>query len=241
MAKQADSSSAPELHSANTSPFQRALKSVISVGRELLAKQGTSSTLVRGSADSLTALCKDLLDHRGEASGLALAEEIAGAYKDLDSAARLQFLRSLAAEFSVDRDAVLASADRYRDDPSQTNLESIAHSVEAPRQQLFRRISMAPEGTRTLVALRGDLLGLLREYPELKSVDSDLKHLFVYWFNKGLLELRQIDWSSPAIVLEKLIEYEAVHAINGWEDLRGRLREDRRCFAFFHPARCAAM
>jgi malonyl-CoA decarboxylase len=58
----------------------------------------------------------------------------------------------------------------------------------------------------------------------------------VSWFNKGFLEMRRIDWSSPALVLEKIIDYEAVHQINGWDDLRSRLRDDRRCFAFFHPA-----
>ncbi len=236
MPKQADDNTAPELESANTSPFQRALKSVISVGRELLAKQKSTPVLVRGSAQSLTALCRELLDHRGEASGLALAEQIAEAYGDLDEQQKLRFLLSLATDFNVDHDLILASADAYRDDPSQANLERIAHAVEAPRKKLFRRINTAPEGTRTLVALRGDLLRLLRSHPELKGVDSDLKHLFMYWFNKGFLDLRQIDWSSPANVLEKLIEYEAVHEINGWDDLRGRLRDDRRCFAFFHPS-----
>jgi malonyl-CoA decarboxylase len=95
---------------------------------------------------------------------------------------------------------------------------------------------MAPEGTRTLVALRGHLLPLLQADPALRAIDSDLRHLFVSWFNKGFLELRRIDWSSPASVLEKIIDYEAVHEINGWDDLRSRLGEDRRCFAFFHPA-----
>jgi malonyl-CoA decarboxylase len=84
--------------------------------------------------------------------------------------------------------------------------------------------------------MRGDLLEVLPSNPALKGVDSDLKHLFVSWFNKGFLELRRIDWSSPALVLDKIIAYEAVHEINGWDDLRSRLREDRRCFAFFHPA-----
>ncbi|MEZ5572517.1 MAG: malonyl-CoA decarboxylase [Halioglobus sp.] len=116
------------------------------------------------------------------------------------------------------------------------NLWAINHAVEAPRQKLFRRINMAPEGTRTLVGMRGHLLQMLRANPELRGVDSDLKHLFISWFNKGFLELRRIDWSSPASVLEKVIHYEAVHEINGWDDLRSRLREDRRCFAFFHPA-----
>src|SRR5262249_17093942 len=42
--------------------------------------------------------------------------------------------------------------------------------------------------------------------------------------------------NTPAAVLERLIRYESVHAIAGWDDLQRRLAEDRRCFAFFHPA-----
>jgi malonyl-CoA decarboxylase len=66
--------------------------------------------------------------------------------------------------------------------------------------------------------------------------DAAGRHLFGSWFNHGFLELRQVDWQSPAAVLEKLITYEAVHEIKGWDDLRRRLAPDRRCFAFFHPA-----
>jgi len=217
------------------SPFRQAISSVITVGRELLARQRVAN-LPGDSAQSLKKLCSALIDHRGEASGLALAEKVAGAYQHLDANQKLLFLQSLATDFDVDPVRVLNATDKYRETPSQENLEVISHAIEAPRKKLFRRINMAPDGTRMLVKLRGDLLELLGDHPELHAVDSDLKHLFVYWFNKGFLQLRQIDWSSPGYLLEKLIEYEAVHEINGWDDLRGRLRDDRRCFAFFHPA-----
>jgi malonyl-CoA decarboxylase len=142
----------------------------------------------------------------------------------------------LATEFEVDSEAVLEAVENYRADTCIENLWAINRAVEAPRQKLFRRINMAPEATRTLVAMRGHLLDMLKSNAALRGVDSDLKHLFISWFNKGFLELRRIDWSSPASVLEKIIDYEVVHEINGWDDLRSRLREDRRCFAFFHPA-----
>ena len=216
--------------------FGRALGSVMEAGREILARRLPTATAPEGSPQALTALCRELLDHRGEASGLALAEKITRAYRLLEPEGQLEFFRSLATDFGVDREQVLAAVERYRADSSHQALSAISHATEAPRQKLFRRINMAPEGTRTLVSLRGDLLQVLRANPELKPVDSDLKHLFISWFNKGFLELRNIDWSAPALVLEKLIAYEAVHQINGWDDLRGRLREDRRCFAFFHPA-----
>ncbi|MEM9255406.1 MAG: malonyl-CoA decarboxylase [Pseudomonadota bacterium] len=213
----------------------RTLGSVIVVGRELLARRRAQAELEATPA-SLSELCQDLLEHRGEASGLALAGEIVDGYNRLDEAGRRQFFVSLAADFDVDREAVLAAADRYRETDDLDSLLSIARHAEAPRQKLFRRINTAPGGTRTLVAMRGHILQVLRERPELASVDSDLKHLFISWFNKGFLELRRIDWNSPAAVLEKIIDYEAVHEINGWDDLRSRLHDDRRCFAFFHPA-----
>mgnify|MGYP001814309225 CR=1 FL=1 len=214
----------------------RALTSVISAGREILAKRRPFAETARGATESLVALCTELLDHRGEASGLALAQEITEAYKDLTSEQQLAFFKQLAEQFDTDRDAILEAADRYRENSDLDHLLEITRTVEAPRQKLFRRINMAPDGTRTLVALRGDMLQVLRANPEFIAVDSDVKELLISWFNMGFLELRSIDWSSPANVLEKLIAYEAVHQINGWDDLRGRLREDRRCFAFFHPA-----
>jgi len=101
---------------------------------------------------------------------------------------------------------------------------------------LLRRMNMAPGGTGALIAMRSEINARLRDEPELKLLGADLRHLFASWFNRGFLELRRIDWQTPAAVLEKLIAYEAVHAIKGWDDLRRRLAPDRRCFAFFHPA-----
>lgn len=181
-------------------------------------------------------MCTELLDHRGEASGLALAGDIIELYRSLDAAGQKQFFTSLAQAFEVDPEQVRAAAAAYDTNADQENLWAMARAVEAPRQKLFRRLNMAPGGTGALVEMRGHLLPLLRSEPGLRGVDADLKHLFISWFNKGFLEMRRIDWSAPALELEKIIAYEAVHEINGWSDLRSRLREDRRCFAFFHPA-----
>ncbi len=216
--------------------FGRTLGSVMEAGREILARRRRGVVASANSAAALVNLCRELLDHRGEASGLALAGEIIAGYQRLPEAARADFFARVVAEFDVDSREILAAAANYRDQPDLDGLLRLTHAVEAPRQKLFRRLNMAPDGTRALVAMRGHLLPLLRDHPQLRALDSDLKHLFISWFNKGFLELRRIDWSSPAMVLEKIIDYEAVHQINGWDDLRSRLREDRRCFAFFHPA-----
>src|SRR5210317_1098137 len=214
----------------------RSLGSVMEAGREILARRRVGVPGPPDSANGLVALCEDLLEHRGEASGLALASDITKGYLLMSESCRMKFFDLLADKFEVDAQAVLDAAENYRENADLDNLAAITRAVEAPRQKLFRRINMVPGGTRTLVAMRGHLLPMLRDKPALKGIDSDMKHLFISWFNKGFLELRKIDWSSPAMVLEKIIDYEAVHEINGWDDLRSRLREDRRCFAFFHPA-----
>jgi malonyl-CoA decarboxylase len=94
---------------------------------------------------------------------------------------------------------------------------------------------MAPDGTWTLVELRRQLLKILPIHPEFIPIDADFKHLMASWFNRGFLRLQRIDWQSPAGMLEKLMAYEAVHPMSGWDDLRRRLASDRRCFTFFHP------
>lgn len=225
-----------ELPGRTMTSLGRRLSSALVVGRELLARRRRARPVSPGSAQSLIVLCKELLEHRGEASGLALASDVATGYQLLPESEREDFFFHLASQFDVNSAEILEAAERYRDSRSLENLSAISRAVEAPRQKLFRRINMAPGGTKTLVAMRGHLLGLLHFNPQFRGIEADLKALFMYWFNKGFLELRRIDWSSPASVLEKIIDYEAVHAINGWDDLRSRLGQDRRCFAFFHPA-----
>ena len=218
------------------STLGRTLGSVMEAGRVILARSRRGVPAAANSTAALISLCRDLLDHRGEASGLALAGEIIAGYRRLPESARLDFFARLVSEFEVDTREIVTAAELYREQPDLEQLWALTRAVEAPRQKLFRRINMAPDGTRTLVEMRGHLLPMVRANPSLRAMDSDLRHLFISWFNKGFLELRRIDWSSPAMVLEKIIDYEAVHEINGWDDLRSRLREDRRCFAFFHPA-----
>ena len=218
----------------STSGFSGLLASVINAGRDILSRR-RQATAQAPSEDLLTK-CRQLLHHRGEASGLALACEVMADYQALDLPNKIIFFEALARDFGSDSDAILAAADRYKADPSSQNLADLSRVTEASRVKLFRRMNMAPNATPLLVKMRGTLLSLLSEHSDLKSVDTDLKHQFVSWFNRGFLELRVIDWNSPAAVLEKIIEYESVHAIQGWDDLRSRLRDNRMCFAFFHPA-----
>jgi hypothetical protein len=146
------------------------------------------------------------------------------------------FFDLLVAEFSPDPRHVLRAADGYRAQPTQENLLEVQRVVAPPRQELFHRLNMAPGGTATLVAIRRGVLKGSNSHPEWRVIDADLVQLFRSWFNPGFLKLERIDWRTPAIILEQLIHYEAVHEIASWTDLRRRLEADRRCFAFFHPA-----
>jgi malonyl-CoA decarboxylase len=181
-------------------------------------------------------LAESLLSERGEASGAAVACKLHEVLRILVAEDRLNFQRFLATHFAPDATVLRAAAETYLSDPSAEAAALLAQATDPPRQELLRRMNMAPGGTSALVAMRKEIAGRLCEEPTLRLLDRDLKHLFASWFNRGFLELRRIDWQSPAAILEKLIAYEAVHEIHGWDDLRRRLAPDRRCFAFFHPA-----
>lgn len=183
----------------------------------------------------LVSLCEALLGERGEVSGAALAREAGAAYRGLDERGREEFFDVLGREFAPSPEAVGKAADAYRYEPTPQNLIQLQEIVDSARQELFRRLNTAAGGTETLVEMRRQLLRGLEKHPGWRAIDADLLHLFRSWFNRGFLKLERIDWRTSAIVLEKLIQYEAVHAIQGWRDLRRRLEADRRCFALFHP------
>jgi malonyl-CoA decarboxylase len=183
----------------------------------------------------LGTLCEALLAEPAEYAGAVLAREALAAYQALDARLRAEFFDILARGYSPSPEVVGTAADAYRHDPSPENFVRLQDAVEPPRQELFRRLNMAPGGTAALMEMRRLLLKDLKAHPHWLVIDADLRHLLRSWFNRGFLRLERIDWRTSAIVLEKLIKYEAVHAIAGWGDLRRRLQADRRCFAFFHP------
>ena len=184
----------------------------------------------------LAELGEALLSRRGEASGVVIARSLLEGYAAAPLATRLAFLTALADRFGTDREALERAIEGYKALPGPKTISSLHHAAEARRQELFRRLNLAPGGTAALVRMRAELLSHLSARPDLGGVDDDFVHLFASWFNRGFLALRPIDWTTPANILERIIRYEAVHEINGWSDLRGRLEPpDRRCFGFFHP------
>jgi len=220
--------------SSNFGFLQELLSTVADTGRTLLPRRLFSDS---EGGRGLQALVDALMSGQGEASGMAIAHQLLRHYEELEPDLRLVFFKYLSAALRPDADAVHAAAEGYLSDPSDAALATLQQVVESPKQEFFRRLNMAPGATAKIVAMRKELLGFLRENPELAPIDGDLHHLLQSWFNRGFLVLRRIDWQTPAAILEKIIAYEAVHEIDGWEDLRRRLEpRDRRCFGFFHPS-----
>ena len=188
------------------------------------------------SGADLPVLAEQLLSRRGEASGVALARSIIDTFRTASPQAKRDFLMALAERFGPDPIRLAKAIEAYRQEPGVETVTTLAQAAKSRRQELIRRLNLAPGGTAALVRMRAELLGMLGEIAELKAVDADFVHLFSSWFNRGFLVLRPIDWTTPANILEKIIRYEAVHEIRDWDDLRNRLEpSDRRCFAFFHP------
>jgi len=203
-------------------------------GRSLL---GLSNGARAMSQAELIGLSETLLSRRGEATGVALANTLLAGYSAASEADQLAFLNALADLFGPDMEELNAALAAVRDNGTSPDAVSkLLKAAEPRRQELIRRLNLAPGGTASLVRMREALLAHIKDHPALKHVDSDFVHLFASWFNRGFLVLQRIDWTTPANILEKIIRYEQVHAISNWDDLRSRLApSDRRCYGFFHP------
>ena len=198
--------------------------------RQAAARQRRRRTL-----NALTLGARQLLSERGEMNGMAVAGTLVEQIDRLEADELDAFFERLASDFGPDPAQVLQRAQAWAGEPSAAHLIALTQAVEPPRQELLRRLNRAPGGTAAILRLRRALLRVLPRRPELAALEADLLHLLTSWFNPGFLQMRRVDWNAPAQLLEKLIVHEAVHEIDGWDDLRRRLQPDRRCFAFFHP------
>ena len=206
---------------------------IVERGRSMIDLRRTNAT----GSESVLELMKRLVSAVGEASGIALAAEALERYAALLVEERRTVLLGLAERFGSDMAALDAAVAAHRADPTSETAATLHLASEPRRQELLRRLNRAPGGTAALVAMREDVLDALPGEPTLRGVDADFRHLFSSWFNRGFLTMRRIDWQTPAAILERIIHYEAVHAIKDWDDLRRRIDPaDRRLYAFFHPA-----
>ena len=175
-----------------------------------------------------------------EASLRARAAAIGKTYLELNEDGRSKFLRALAADFDVDRQLVDEKIELVKSSLDNKIFrlraeEELKIALQPTWRVLLGRFTSLPDGVKFLVDMRTEMLSLVKTYPEIKILSNDLRSMLSAWFDIGLLELVQINWGSPASLLEKLIAYESVHAIRSWSDLKNRLGPDRRCFGFFHP------
>lgn len=219
--------------SDTTTLFDRALRRLTSAWRDMASSVG-------GEPDeSLEDQMRACLSARGgEVSARNRAARLAQTWSWLDQEARQAFLLTLAG-FDADTEAVAAAYATVRDasDPAEraTATAALRRALEPPRLRLLTQFGSIPDGCKFLVDLRAFLAQVRGTDKTLAALESDLRGLLAAWFDIGFLEMRRIDWHSPAALLEKLIDYEAVHAIRSWRDMKNRLDSDRRCYAFFHP------
>ncbi|QJF50395.1 malonyl-CoA decarboxylase domain-containing protein [Roseobacter ponti] len=188
----------------------------------------------QGPIGDLTA---ELMGAKGEITGLTVARAILDRYAGFSDDEKLAFFRHLASDMTLDPGRVRAALDTYEAGETKASYAAVMMAAEPRRQELIRRLNQIPGATGALVKMRADLLRLGKHEDALMALDLDFRHLFASWFNRGFLVLRPVNWESPAHILDRIIAYEAVHAISSWADLRRRVEpRDRRCFAFFHPA-----
>jgi len=188
------------------------------------------------NSEGLLDLAGALLSLRGRASGPALASAFFDLYEASDMAARHAFLAQIHELHPRDAAAIDKAIARWSEKRDDAAAQALNDATESPSQKLIRMLNLAPQGTQRLIAMRSDLLSAPAKTPGLKAFDRELEDAFTAWFNAGFLELRRIGWDSPAALLERIIRYEAVHSIDGWDDLRRRVEPiDRRCYGFFHP------
>lgn len=190
----------------------------------------------QASSESLLDLAGALLSLRGKASGPALASAFFDLYEASDMAARHAFLAQIHDLHPRDADAIDSAIAVWQQSRDDAAAQALNVASESPSQRLIRMLNLAPQGTQRLIAMRSDLLKAPQKSAGLKALDKEFEDAFTAWFNAGFLELRRIGWTSPASLLERIIRYEAVHEIAGWDDLRRRVEPvDRRCYGFFHP------
>lgn len=212
----------------------------IAPGRDEKLPQTLGPSLPDADLDRVRTQMHACLEGRGgEVSARARSAMLGQAYASLNPKGKERFLQLMADEFDTDHAAVDAAAGRLHKaaspDARAAAERALRKALDAPRRTLLTQFTTLPNGVKFLVDMRAELSSMAKGNQALRGLESDLKFLLKRWFDVGFLELQRITWDSPASILEKIIAYEAVHAIRSWDDLKNRLDSDRRLYAFFHP------
>jgi len=180
-------------------------------------------------------LCDQLLGEDGVVSAITIAREFWINYERLILEEKENFFLDINKKYRPNYSVINEIAGKFSSNPNEKNREILSEAVEGKRQELIRRLNMAPNGTQYLVHMREDLLFFLRKHEVLKSLDYDFRHLFRSWFNPGFLKLIRVQKNTDPDILDKIIKYERVHEIKNMESLYRRLENDRLFYAFLHP------
>ena len=211
--------------------LKKIINSIADAGKELLHK----TLPIKKNLETLLELCDDLISYKGVASGIAIAREISEIYLSLSKEDKKKFFIAVDEKFKPNLEAAEKKSLEFIKNKNTNTLKELSSLAEGNRQEFIRRMNMAPNGTAFLVSMREDLLRFVLEDLSLSNLDEDFRHLFRSWFNPGFLRLERITWDTKAAVLERIISYEKVHKIKDMTDLKRRLDEDRRFYAYFHP------
>lgn len=216
----------------------RAWREVEGLARHAISHDIRPSVPKDDMALLLEQMKKCLESKGGEVTQRAHTADLGRVYLKLNDSGRIKFLKMLAEEFAPNNENIAELTKTYlkaKDNNEKLRLEiAIRNALVTPRSVILRQFTALPDGFKFLINMRADLLPVIGDDVSLKGLEYDLKSILFSWFDIGLLDMQEITWQSPAALLEKLIEYEAVHKISSWDDLKNRLDSDRRVFAFFH-------
>jgi len=189
----------------------------------------------KDAVDHLVDLCDELISENGAISGITISREIFIIYDKFSLDEKEKFFLIINKKYRPDYSTINKASRDFIDNNNEINLSNLNLAVEGRRQELIRRLNLAPNGTQYLVNMREDLLFFLAKDNKLQSLDKDFRHLFRSWFNPGFLKLVRIQKDTDSDILQKIIKHERVHEIKSIESLYRRLENDRLFFAYFHP------
>ena len=192
-------------------------------------------TKKKDTASHLTDLCEQLISEDGVVSGITIAREIWQLYEKITLEEKEKFFLEIDKKFKPDYSVINRACRDFIDNSNEITLGTLNQATEGRRQELIRRLNLAPNGTQYLIRMREDLIYFINRHGNLKSLDKDFRHLFRSWFNPGFLKLTRIKKDTDPYILQKIIKNERVHEIKSIEALYRRLENDRLFYAYFHP------
>jgi len=163
-------------------------------------------TKKKDTASHLTDLCEQLISEDGVVSGITIAREIWQVYEKITLEEKEKFFLEIDKKFKPDYSVINRACRDFIDNSNETTLGILNQATEGRRQELIRRLNLAPNGTQYLVRMREDLIYFLNKHEKLKGLDKDFRHLFRSWFNPGFLKLTRIKKDTDPDILQKIIK-----------------------------------